>query len=227
MTAASIDQMSPENREFLERLRITNPKLAAAIWPRPPQPPSMELCIHEAGHAVLDHVFGRRIGHALVRECSGYVMPCQADNGRVNYLHQIAILLAGDMAAADVDPWQEVDWREAIAAHVRGEKLGVSSNSAVEAQSDQRNAVIFAHAAAGGSSSVDAIYAHIREGWNIAVELITTPAVWAAILCVAEQLRAEHRLAGDAIHRVIDSHVPFGAFADRWPCPFRQTAPTN
>lgn len=208
--------MEGDKQAFLERLRVTNPNMWEALRPRPEQPPSTQLCRHEAAHAALMHAFGRKIEFARAGEFDGAVQPDRVD--RLNSdealkrpINLVAMILAGDMAAGDEEPLTRDQWLNLIRLHVTGEKIGLTTDVSAEATSDQRHAVYFAHLAAV-LNDVDAIYGHIVDGWNRAVDLLNDKNVWASIVALTHALRAEHHISGERVHEILAQHIQFGAY---------------
>lgn len=170
-----------------------------------PPPPNPAIACHEAGHAVVDHAFGKRIEYVRVGGADNYEKV--ATGGRKLSPRESAIVfMAGDLAANWCRRWVVRPYDEEVLQRIEALK-------ACEIGRCDPCLLLFCMSMMLGDAPPASYLALFREIEVQTLEIIQRPAVVRAVRAVADCLMEAGTLDGEAVHAVIEPFIPFGSIA--------------
>lgn len=170
--------------------------------------PTLDVCLHEASHALHLHARGYRIARAQVGR-RNFIERAPGEGARMTSLEQIEAALAGDIGSCYATfrfiSRMGDDEIDAALARVATGKHG---------NCDHCLAGIFTRHIASFSANPDDP-AVIRAIWRRAecnvIEMLTSREAYIAINSLGDRLRGETEMTGEAVHNHIEPYVVFGS----------------
>ena len=170
--------------------------------------PTLDVCLHEASHALHLHARGYRIARAQVGR-RNFIERAPGEGAKMSSMEQIEAALAGDVGAnytlSRMIHRIGNDEIETALARVATGKHG---------SCDACIAGVFTRHIAEFSDAPDKL-AVMREIWRRAecnvISLLTSRQAYFAVRSLGEMLRNENEMTGEAVHRIIDPYIEFGS----------------